>query len=166
VTLRQIDVSADDVASGNTYAFATMLGPDLEPDMARRLQGTLIFMFPELEVEDKSIFEIPGIADYIALLHERIPHLVYFLQPSAEIGAIEGLMLALLPSRQRAEAVEGTEVPLTDELLRALAERLVMCATYATSKGDDWEPIVERFVEPLGDRARVLLVQVVRKATA
>lgn len=164
--LRQIDVSAQEVAAGDTAALASMLSSDLEPAAARQLQGSLVFMFPELEVEDKRIFDMPGVVDWFALLHHRIPHLVYFLQPSPMSGALEALLLTLLPPDGRSAASDAGAVPLTDEILTALAERLVACATYATEKGDDWEPIVERFVAPLGEGAQELLVEVVREATA
>jgi hypothetical protein len=53
---------------------------------------------------------------------------------------------------------------ITDEMLARLAPRLIACAAFATAKGDDWEPIVSRFVEPLGEGNQEILVAIVRAA--
>ncbi len=150
--MRQMEVPAEWVATGETGAFPTTLGTDIEPAEARELQGTMFFAFPDLEVEGVSIFEVPGVVDWLGVFHERIPHLIYFLDPTPSLGALEGLIATVL--RRGGVAIAPGEFPLTEELLNALAVHLNACARFATQKGDDWEPIVSRFVEPLPEPAR------------
>jgi hypothetical protein len=161
--LRQMNVSAEWVADGDTGALPTVMGADLEPAQARDLQGTMAFMFPELEVDGVGIFDVPGVVDWLALLHARIPHLVYFLAPQPELGALQGLLLGFMPHEERDAAVAGG-FPVTRDMLAQLAYHLTACASFATEKGDDWEPIVADFLEPLGDDTTALLQSVVRDA--
>jgi hypothetical protein len=159
-----MDISAEWVATGETGALPEILGTGIEPERARELQGTMAFYFPDLQVENVSIFDTPGVVDWLALLHSRIPHLVYFLDPSRSTGALEGLLLTFLTPDGRAAASHAGGLPVSDEILFALAAHLVKCAVFATDKGDDWEPIVARFIEPLDERARDLLVGSLRDA--
>lgn len=159
--LREMDIPADWVAGGETGTLPQMLGPEIDPAEARQLQGTLTFMFPELEVEDIGIFETPGVVGWLALLHERIPHLVYFLQPAPQLGALEGLLRTLVSSE--ALEREPAQIVLTDEIAVRLAARLVAASQFAIDHGDDWERIVIGFIEPLEEKARDLLLAVVRE---
>lgn len=157
--LREMDIPAAWVANADTGALAQMLGPEVDPAEARQLQGTVAFMFPELEVEDVRIFDMPGVVEWLALLHERIPHLVYFLEPSPEIGALEGLLRTLVP-REVLEA-EPAQIAFTDEILAQLAAHLLAAASFAIDHGDDWERIVAAFVEPVDERAKGVLLAAV-----
>lgn len=161
--LRQLNIPADWVATGETGTLAMMLGSSLDPEQARELQGTIAFMFPELEVDDVRIFDTPGVVEWLALIHRLVPHLAYFLEPSPLTGALEGLLRTLMPGEQRAALAAAEGVQLTEEILSELVDRLVACALFATDMGDDWEPIVARFVDPLDENAQKLLVEVVRK---
>lgn len=161
--LREMAVSAEWVATGDLGALPELIGTDLDPEQARQLQGTLVFLFPELEVDGVRIFDMPGVVDWLALLHERIPHLVYFLEPSPALGALEGLLRTFVPAESRADATAAGEIHLTTETLARLAMHLAACAAYATDHGDDWAPIVDRFIEPLDDSIQGALVGTVRE---
>src|SRR5690242_17987000 len=147
MNLHQINISAEWVAAGETGAFPTMLGVDMDPSEARGLQGCLFFVFPELEVDGVRIFDVEGVIDWLALLHHRIPHLMYFLPWGPEAGSLEGLLWTLVPPERRDEVRQGGAFPLTEEMLGELAEHAAACAGFAVSKGDDWEVIVTRFLE-------------------
>lgn len=158
---REMAVPNEWVETGETGGLAVMLGEDIAPDEARELQGSMVFLFPGLEVEDVRIFDMPGVLDWIALLHRRIPHLIYFLMPHVSAGALEALLLMMLPPEERRAAGESG-VALNEEMLKGLTDRLVQAARFASAKGDDWEPIISRFVEPLGGEAREYFVGLVR----
>lgn len=161
--LRELDIPATWVAAKDLGSLPKLLGSDIEPEQARELQGTLTFMFPELEVEDIRIFDTPGVIPWLALLYERMPYVAYFLQPSPMLGALEGLLLALMPDEVR-EKLGSQEAPLSEELTGKLAEKLLACANFATDHGDDWKPIVARFIEPLGEGYQELLIEIVRES--
>jgi hypothetical protein len=163
---RQVRVSSEFVANRETANLTTILGEDLEPAQARELQGTIAFVFPDLEVEDVRIFDMPGVVDWLALIHARVPHLVYFLEASPISGALEGLALTLLRPEERETASREGGVSITDEVLTGLTRHLVACASFATAKGDDWEPIVSRFIEPLDQAVQERLHQNVREAVS
>jgi hypothetical protein len=161
--MRQMQVPSEWVATRDTGELPRLLGADLEPDKARQLQGTMAFVFPDLEVDDVRIFDTPGVVDWFAVLHGRIPHLIYFLAPQPMLGALEGLVLSLVPEDAR-DVSDGSPITLGQDELDAIARHLIACASFATDKGDDWEPIVDEFVEPLGGEAHAYLVGRVREA--
>jgi len=163
---RQMDVPAEWVAEGDTGALPQMLGTDLNPEEARELQGTMGFFFPELEVDALEIFEIPGIVDWLEIIHARIPHLVYFLDPNVMTGSLEGLLRSLLPPDERTKARGEGGISLPQKMLVGLTMHLLAAAAYATDKGDDWEPIVTAFVAPLDKGAQDALIETVRESLA
>ena len=159
--LRELDIPADWVADGETGTLPKLLGSEIDPAEARQLQGSFTFMFPELEVEDVRIFDMPGVVAWLALLHERIPHLVYFLQPAPQLGALEGLLRTLVPPKVLED--EPAQIVLTDEIAIKLAAHLVAAALFAIDHGDDWERFVTGFIEPLDESAKGVLLAVVRE---
>jgi hypothetical protein len=150
------------VVSGDLGDLAQRFKPDGEPVEIRKLQGKFRIVFPALEVDGVEIFEVPGVVDWIAIAHQAIPHIVYFLDPAPTAGALSGLMLALLPPETRADLDLPGPIDLTTDFLARLAERLVLAAAFATENGDDWEPVISSFVQPLEESVQALLMQTVR----
>ncbi|HVD40595.1 MAG TPA: hypothetical protein VNC16_06275 [Solirubrobacterales bacterium] len=159
--LRELDIPADWVASGNMGALEQMLGSAVDPEEARELQGTIFFAFPELEVDGVSIFDSPGVVDWLRLAHRRIPHLVYFLEASPMSGALEGLLRTIALPEETDDQI--SQIPLTAERLAELSTHLLAASAFAVDKGDDWRPIIDRFLDPLAEKIRLGLIEVVRR---
>jgi len=159
--LRELDIPADWVAEHSLGALAEILGSGLEPEEARELQGTILLAFPELEVEDASIFSSPGVVEWLAMVHRRIPHLLYFLEPSPMSGAFEGLMRAIV-SPEVTVPPDPPPIPLTPQPLAKLSTHLSAASAFGIDNGDDWRPIIGRFLAPLDAEVRTGLIEVVR----
>lgn len=162
--LREFDIPADWVAEGKLGALDSWLGTALDPEEARELQGTIFFAFPELEVDDISIFESPGVVEWLRLVHREIPHLVYFLEPLPMSGALEGLLRSIVHPAEIAGRT--SQIPLTAEVLAALSTHLLAASEFAIESGDDWRPIVSRFLAPLDEKIRLGVAEVVRQGVA
>jgi hypothetical protein len=148
--IRQMNIPAGWVANGELGALPTLLGTGQKPSDVRQLQGSMVFTFEEIESQADSIFAVEGVLDWFHLLHTRIPHVSYFLEPSPMSGALQGMLLCVLDEEARAAAI-ASSVPVTQPVLEFLLERMISCARFATAMGDDWERILRDFLAPIGD---------------
>lgn len=160
--LRELDIPPDWVAESKLGPLPNWLGPSLTAEEARELQGTIFLMFPKLEVDGVSIFDVPGVIEWLRLVHGRIPHLVYFLEPSQGSGALEGLARALVPPELIRQ--DDPRIPFDEESMAKLTAHLVAAAEFAIATGDDWRPILSRFLEPLEEAHRNKILAGVRDA--
>jgi len=150
--LRELDIPPDWVAEGKLGPLQSWMGPGLSPEEARELQGTILFAFPELEVDEVEIFDIPGVIGWLRLVHQRIPHLLYFLEPSPGAGALEGLARTLVtPDVARGG---GPGILLDEKAVAGLVTHLSAAAVFALDVGDDWRPILGRLLESVEQHHR------------
>jgi len=158
--LRELDIPPDWVAEGKLGPLQSWMGPDLTPEEARELQGTILFVFPKLEVDDVEIFDVPGVIEWLRLVHQRIPHLLYFLEPSPGAGALEGLVRTLVSPDVARE--RGPGIPLDGEAVARLATHLATAAVFSLEVGDDWRPILGRLLESVEQQHREAILAGVR----
>lgn len=163
MTLRMLNISAEWVTTGDLGRLPTVFSADLAPSQARELQGRIMFTFQELEVPDVSIFAMPGVLDYIARLHTAIPHLLYFLAPHTECGAIQGLLYSMLAGDERDAALASNQIEMPDHAVSGLIERFVVAANYATHVGDDWRPVVEELLDAFAPDVQAYFLEEVRQ---
>jgi hypothetical protein len=155
VIIRQLEVPSAWVSEGSPpESLELLFGREQTPSDVRAAQGSFVIVFPEIEDQAQRIFGVPGILDWFRELYERVPHASYFLAPSALTGALTGLLLCSLNHSDRAAALQSEQIPLNDVSVAFLTDRMLACAAYATEMGDDWEPIISAFLEPLDDRTR------------
>lgn len=160
MTLRQIDIPAGWVSEGKLGPLPEMLSTRSANADLRELQGSMIFVFPAIENQAESIFDVPGVLDWFRLLHATIPYVTYFMVPEASAGSLEGLILARL-GRDALE--QDSENGGLERLIECLAVSMTRCAQFATQVGDDWEPIVTRFLTPLDPSLRAVVIDTVRE---
>ena len=160
MTIRQIDISADWVSEGKLGTLPELLSArNLHADL-RELQGSMIFVFPAIEDQAESIFDVPGVLDWFRLLHDTIPHVTYFMLPDVPAGSLEGLILARLGRAGLQDVAEGGEL---EPLIECLAKSMAHCTQFATQVGDDWEPIVNMFLAPLDPPLQALVLDVLHE---
>jgi len=158
--LRELDIPPDWVAEGKLGPLQSWMGPDLTPEEARELQGTILFAFPELEVDDVEIFDVVGVIEWLRLVHSRIPHLLYFLEPSPDAGALEGLVRTLVSPGVVREG--GSGIPLDEGAAAGLVTHLAAAAVFSLKVGDDWRPILGRLLESVEQKHREAILVGVR----
>jgi hypothetical protein len=157
--LRELDIPPDWVDEGKLGPLPNWLGPELTPEEARQLQGTILIAFPELEVDGVEIFDTQGVVGWLRVAHQRIPHLLYFLDPTPKAGAMEGLARTFLPVGGAGQS--GPGIVLEDDQLTGLVMHVAATALYAVKVGDDWRPILSRLLEPVDQGHRDLLMNAV-----
>ncbi|MGE0470924.1 MAG: hypothetical protein AB7L09_14950 [Nitrospira sp.] len=131
------------MARDYTKPIEKICSQDIAPARARELQGTIFLSFKELEVPEEPLHVAPGLLPYILKLHEKIPHLFYFLHSAPTLGAIEFFLRAQFQKLNIAEPTEARLVNLPPRILDVLILHLESSSRFATAKGDDWLSVVE-----------------------
>lgn len=116
------------------------------------LAGRIVFTFPELEIEGKPITTDPIVRGFYRYLFEKVPFLLYFMEPTPFFGAVLGMICADARDDQIAECGESFEISYDEELNRKLALRLTDAAIFANACGDDWHSMIEEY--PFSDEVK------------
>jgi hypothetical protein len=149
--IRQLEIPAAWVKDGYLGPLPGMLGYEQPPADVREIQGTVAFVFPEIEDQAESIFAVPGVLGWLRMLHTEIPHVTYFLFPHPRAAALQGLLLSGVDDEAAASAIAEGRIPI-DASQAYLTDRMTACAIFATEMGDDWERIVAEFLAPPDDQ--------------
>jgi hypothetical protein len=107
--------------------------------------GCTIFMFPELEVDDRPILIDPLVRRFYRHLSERVPYLIYFLEPDPHFGAVLGLVCAYARDDQIIDKGDQFEIIPDRELNEKIARGLSDAAMYAAGHKDDWRAMIDEY---------------------
>ena len=127
--------------------------PEIEPDTARQLRGSVMITFECYEVPDAPIFLDRRVCSYLRLAHDRIPHLLYYLTPEPAAGALLGFGAAYGALVELPES-GLLAVEMSPPLLDRLAEHLAAAARQAQEQGDEWEAVVDAHLASFDDTVR------------
>jgi hypothetical protein len=140
-----------------------------DPEVVRLLQGNIAFHFPDSKVEEGEILWMdPDIRAWGRKVHERLPHLLYYMSPEPGPGAL-ALVSAAFGDPEQID-IESTEEEMEAEsaelLLPILAERLLATALFAERMADDGGAIVAEFTRHIDEPLRQSVLNTVEASLA
>jgi hypothetical protein len=137
------------------------------PDVARRVQGTMAFRFPEQETKGDEMWLDPSVRAFGRALYERLPHILYFMSPEPGMGAMVLLVHSFdgFGSAPR-ESPDGTEWTPREEGLWLVSRHLLSAAFYAESLAEDWRTIIPRLAATLEPRFGEEVMHIVERVVA
>lgn len=141
-----VEVSAEEVGKADTSYFeslVTKISGSVQD--ARRAQGHLALIFPDYDAAE-FVFAVPEVRRFVRVLHERVPHLLYFLSPLPDLAQVLEFMAAFSPDDQLVQVGDRMTVQSTGQVIEALAERLLAVWRFAGQVGDDPERVVRDIV--------------------
>jgi hypothetical protein len=167
--LRALDIPEELAAAGDLRPLTTLFSdPDVDPEIAQKLRGTVMVTFECWEEDDRPIFVDERVVDYLRRAHDHLPHLLYYLSPDPVAGALLGFgaaygALVELPDSQL------LAVDLGLPLIERLAHHLAAAAEHARLQTDQWEPVVrahlDAFEDPLRERIHEMVQALVDAQT-
>ena len=138
VVARAMSTSRENRTEGTADRFASALGQvECDPAAIRRLRGTIALTFPDDEFNGSPYLE-PGVRAYLRGLHDRVPHLLYYLTDVDVAGSLDGCALAYAPAEAVHEAPDGGYALEMDmRTIPALTAHVRSAAAFAKASGDD-----------------------------
>jgi hypothetical protein len=142
-------VEACDV--GGVEALVAEIETDAE--RVRLFQGSLGFRFPRHEEKGMLLCFDEKVRAWVRAVHEAVPHLLYYMHPDPAAKAV-GLLLcsSVSPFDLKSGSQEEMDAESFQLNFAALFPRLRAAALFAERFADDWRPIVDRLVAPVGSR--------------
>lgn len=141
VTPRQLDVPPSqwrrqDITEVRNVL--TNLGAD--PEVARACRGSVVLSFAE--VTESHPYLNPAVVACLRDLYSEFPHLLYFLSPDRESGALDTFFASI---GALCETAEGVWVVWSDDAATAFYRALAAAAEFAIKQGDDWVAVIEGY---------------------
>jgi hypothetical protein len=150
--IRIVEMRRDFVGPCDTSNVERVLGEfDADPPAARQIQGTMAFVFPDNERNGEPVWLDPEVRAWVRKAHERIPHLLYYLAPELDFGALFFAVAAFGGEGAWQVSRDGDQVGVVvdGEVALQLVDLLAGAAVFAELVADDWRPLVAAMVEPL-----------------
>ena len=141
VTIRHLDVPASQWRLQDTTAVCEVLthvGAD--PALARTWRGSVVLNFAE--VAENHPYLNPAIAGFLQNVYSELPHLLYFLNPDREQGALDGYFASI---GALCQTEDGVWIVWSDDVAAALYRALAEAAEFAINRGDDWVAVVNGY---------------------
>jgi hypothetical protein len=134
-------VHAIQVEKADTSSCEHLIEAIVETDRVRPAQGHVAFMFPDY-TDAEEVCMVPEVRRFVRALHERLPHLLYFLSPEPVLGQFMEFGAAFSPDDSLVHIGNQIALQYSDQLLDVLFDRLVAVWRFAKQVGDDAERVV------------------------
>ncbi len=161
--MRRVDVTAAQAEAADVQSLITFFANAMG-ETARELRATVFIAFPECEVDGIRLWDDRRVRVFLRALHAGVPHLFYFLDSSADFGAIEGFAWASLNETEFQTACSDAGATTPDHVVEALFEHLTAAAKHATRNGDDWRVVIGPLIESFSPEHRDGIVSAINIA--
>jgi hypothetical protein len=141
MTLRQLDVPESQWRCQDITEVRNVLAPvGADPALAQAWRGSVVLSFAE--VQESHPYLNPAIAAFLESLYSEFPHLLYFLSPHRESGALDGFFASI---GALCQTQDGVWVVWSDDVATAFYDALTAAAEFAINQGDDWVAVVQGY---------------------
>lgn len=134
-------VHAIQVEKADTTSCEHLIEAIQASDRVKPAQGHVAFMFPDYREAPELCME-PHVRRFVRTVHERLPHLLYFISPEPVLGQFLEFGAAFSPDDSLIRVGNQIALGYSDEFLDALVERLVAVWRFADRVGDDAQRVV------------------------
>jgi hypothetical protein len=165
--IRELDVMAPQADAVDIRPFVKLFASPLVTGAgARELMGTVRVNFPDKEIVGVRLWDDETVRAFLRALHDAIPHLLYFLSPHVDYGAVQAFVSIYMDRAEYDAAREESRLPLSGPVAGKLRDHLVAAARFATNNGDDWRLVVGAHLAGLPSATRDWFISSVHESVS